>query len=390
MQRITRYVVFELLRVFVVALAALTLLLLLGVLGQEAIRQGVGPVPLLQMIPYVVPIALRFAVPATVLFAVCSVFGRISSDNEVIALKSLGISPWTLVWPALVLAFLLSLLTVAINDVAVSWGKRGVQRVVLQSVEQIAYGMLRTGRSYRRQRFSISVRRVDGRRLIQPTLVFHTAEESTGPITFTADEAELRFDRDRNTLRFHMVNGELEGENVTGILRDEIVEIPSPLTDLSGRPGDYPLREIPGQMQLQQQVMERLEQELAIDAAFAMTVGDFATLQSPEMEQRRVRIKTETARWYRLQTEPWRRWANGFSCFFFVMVGVPLATRFRTADFWATFAGCFLPILAVYYPLLMYGTDRAKCGQLPPYSVWLGNAVLCVIGMLLLLSMRRR
>ena len=168
------------------------------------------------------------------------------------------------------------------------------------------------------------------------------------------------------------------------------MEVPSPLTDLSGRPDDYPLREIPGQMQLQQQVMERLEQELAIDAAFAMTVGDFATLQSPEMEQRRVRIKTETARWYRLQTEPWRRWANGFSCFFFVMVGVPLATRFRTADFWATFAGCFLPILAVYYPLLMYGTDRAKCGQLPPYSVWLGNAVLCVIGMLLLLSMRRR
>ena len=108
MQRLTRYIVFELLRVFLVALVALTLLLLLGVLGQEAIRQGLGPVPLLRMIPYVVPIALRFAVPATVLFAVCSVFGRISSENEVVALKSLGISPWTMVWPALVLAFLLS------------------------------------------------------------------------------------------------------------------------------------------------------------------------------------------------------------------------------------------------------------------------------------------
>ena len=389
MQRITRYIVSELLRVFVFALAALTLLLLLGVLGQEAIRQGVGPIPLLQMIPYVIPIALRFAVPATVLFAVCSVFGRISSDNEVVALKSLGISPWTLVWPALVVAFLLSLMTVAINDVAVSWGKRGVQRVVLQSVEQIAYGMLRTGRSYRRQRFSISVRRVDGRTLIQPTLVFHAAEDASGPITFTADKAELRFDRDRNTLRFHMVNGELEGANVTGILRDEIVEIPSPLADVSGRPGDYPLREIPRQMRLQQELMERLEQELAVDAAFAMTIGGFQVLESRRIEQLRSQIDVETARWYRLQTEPWRRWANGFSCFFFVMVGAPLATRFRTADFWATFAGCFLPILAVYYPLLMYGTDRAKCGQLPPYSVWLSNAVLCAVGVVLLLRMRR-
>lgn len=390
MQRLTRYIVFELLRVFLIALVALTLLLLLGVLGQEAIRQGLGPVPLLRMIPYVVPIALRFAVPATVLFAVCSVFGRIASENEVVALKSLGISPWTMVWPALVLAFLLSLLTVAINDVAVSWGKLGVQRVVLQSVEHIAYSMLRTGRSYRRPKFSISVRRVEGRRLIKPTLVFHTsAEESTGPITFTADEAELRFDREGNTLRFHMVNGELEGENVTGILRDEIVEIPSPLNDLTGGPSDYSLREIPRQAKRQLEIIERLEQELAVDAAFAMTTGDFQALQSNEFKHKRGQIASATTKWHRLQTEPWRRWANGFSCLFFVMVGVPLATRFRTADFWATFAGCFLPILVIYYPLLMYGTDRAKVGQFPPYSVWLSNLVLCVVGICLLLRMRR-
>ena len=68
------------------------------------------------------------------------------------------------------------------------------------------------------------------------------------------------------------------------------------------------------------------------------------------------------------------------SCFFFVLVGVPLAIRMRNSDFWTSFGLCFLPILLVYYPLLAFGVDRAKAGDLPPYVVWLGNAVLCVAG----------
>ena len=43
-----------------------------------------------------------------------------------------------------------------------------------------------------------------------------------------------------------------------------------------------------------------------------------------------------------------------------------------------------LPILLVYYPLLMYSVDRAKNGALPPYSVWLGNAILLACGAWLL------
>ena len=81
-----------------------------------------------------------------------------------------------------------------------------------------------------------------------------------------------------------------------------------------------------------------------------------------------------------MRTEPWRRWANGFSCMAFVLVGAPLAIRLRTADVWTSFIACFLPILVVYYPLLAYGVDLAKSGDLPPYCVWLGNVVLVTVG----------
>jgi len=69
---------------------------------------------------------------------------------------------------------------------------------------------------------------------------------------------------------------------------------------------------------------------------------------------------------------------------FFVLVGAPLAIRLRNADVWSSFGVCFLPILCVYYPLMMGGVERAKSGALPPYSVWLGNVILSVAGCWLL------
>ena len=76
------------LQVFLVALTALTLFMLVIGLTKEAQQQGLGLLQILSLIPYVLPDAMRFAVPGTILFAVASVFGRFSSSNEIIALKA--------------------------------------------------------------------------------------------------------------------------------------------------------------------------------------------------------------------------------------------------------------------------------------------------------------
>jgi len=112
LQRMTRYVVFELLKVFLVALAAMTLLMIVVVLAQQAIREGLGPAAVVRLIPYILPNALRFAIPGTILFAACSVYGRMSASNELVAIKSAGISPWAVAWPALFLAFMMSCVSV--------------------------------------------------------------------------------------------------------------------------------------------------------------------------------------------------------------------------------------------------------------------------------------
>src|SRR5689334_3157836 len=137
MRLLTRYVLWEVGLVFSVALAAFTMFFMVVGVVKEAASHGLDAIHIARMFPYLVPNALLYAIPGTLLLAIANVYGRMSGSNEVVALKSLGISPMVLVWPTWALAVLLSLATVWINDVAVSWGFQGVQRVVLNAIEDI-------------------------------------------------------------------------------------------------------------------------------------------------------------------------------------------------------------------------------------------------------------
>ena len=142
----TRYVLSQLLAVFLIAISAITTVMLLFVIIRELHLQGLQFSQITELLPYILPDALRFAIPATSLFAACLVFGRLASSNEIIAIKALGISPWRILWPSLAAFVLLSFTTVWLNDLAVSWGRRGVQRIVLESIEEVAYSRLKKSR----------------------------------------------------------------------------------------------------------------------------------------------------------------------------------------------------------------------------------------------------
>src|SRR5204863_8803537 len=101
------------------------------------------------------------------------------------------------------------LIRVWMNDLAFSWGAVGAQKVVIQSVEQIAYGMLRTQRSYANQRFSIVVKDVQDRKLIRPIMHFQ-ANKDMPAIRISATEAELQSDLEQNVMVLILTDCEIE------------------------------------------------------------------------------------------------------------------------------------------------------------------------------------
>ncbi len=389
MRILTRHILAELSKVFLLSLTALTPMLGLILVVEKALDQGLPPVQVFQLIPYILPEALLFAAPVTLLLATTNVYSRMSGSYEVVAVKSLGIFPMAIIWPTLIVAFLLSLGTVMLNDIAVSWGRDGVRRVIIESVEEIAYGRLRTQGRYSASSFDITVMDVKGHRLIRPTLTIKK-RGATPPGTITAREALLRFDREESVLRIVLYDATVvfEGGYQASFPDGHPYEIP--MEDprdgdvTSKSPSTLPLCVIPEEAVRQQAEIDGLEQELAARAAFQMLSGDFDGMLSPEWKTRQKVLRNERARLHRLRTEPFRRWAAGFSCFCFAFVGAPMAIWLRNRDFLTSFFLCFAPILIVYYPAMAYTVDAAKGGRFPPLMVWTGNLILVIWGAYLL------
>ena len=388
MKIISRYVLSELLQVFLVALTALTLFMLVIGLVKEAQQQGLGFLQIAALVPYVLPEAMRFAVPGTMLFAVASVFGRMSASNEITALKAAGITPMATIWPAMALAVVVSFVSVWLNDVAVSWGRDGVRRVIVGSVEEIIYGRLRQQRSYSTPQVSINVKCVDGKKLIRPTLSFQPGG-SAAPVTVSAAEAQLRADAAAGTLVITFRDGTLHVGDFKAVFPDTIERV-VPLNTVSQKnivstsPSEIAMADFTKARTEQIARISQLEQESAAKTAMAILSGRMEQSVPGAVEFERQAVKQEQSRLKRIIMEPWRRWANGFSCLCFVLVGAPMAIRMRNADFLTSFFLCFLPILIIYYPVFMLGISRVKAGALPPSAVWMGNVLMMLWGLWLL------
>lgn len=385
MRLMSRYVVRQLMTVFLSALFGMTAVMILVGMVREALDKSLGFVQIAEMLPYILPDALRFAIPATILFAACSVYGRMSSSNEIVAVKSMGISPMKLLWPAYIVVALISLVAVYLNDVAVSWGRDGIRRVVIESLEEVAYNVLEKEKSFSQGQFSINVRDVQGKRLLRPTVTFNSGEH-TPSITIRAEWAELHADPKENTLTILLHNGNASGAGVNMEFPGTIERVLPLSSDDDGnrRASSMALATIPGAVSTQKELISDLEQQLAAEAGLSMITGDYFSGDDDRKQAIQSQLSRAEWRFHRLRTEPHRRWANGLSCLCFVAVGAPLAIRLKNSDFLTSFFLCFLPILVVYYPLLMFGVDRAKSGALPPESVWLGNIVLLAAGVLML------
>lgn len=382
MATLTRYVVWELLKVLVIWLGLFTGTLLFVFLAQEAYRSGISLAIVAQLVPFLLPQTLAYAIPVTTLLAVCIVYGRVSAANEVVAIKSLGIKPMSLAWPAFALSFVLSLVCVWLNDIAFSWGETGMRRVVIQSVEEIVYGMLRTNRVYTSKRLSILVREVDGRRLVRPVITMHGDDNSDLSLTITADEAELKSNLENNTLKLILVNsiidggGSLQGEFPGRTEREIPLTFASSRGDLELGPTHISLRDMHEAIVEQRQKIRRQRERLTAEIGFCLISGDIADLNEPNWNLHRQELKSLETRLHRLESELPRRTASGFMCLFFTLVGVPVAIRMKQADTSTVFMLCFVPILLGYMVIFGLCLNRAKEGAFHPWTLWTAN-ILC-------------
>ena len=111
---IHRYIFRDLLKTFLLATAVLSLVLGLGVMLRPLRDFSVDPLNVPKLLAYTLPITLTMVIPIAALLSATVNYGRLAVDNEITACRSSGISLTTLVYPALTLALLVGMATLAL------------------------------------------------------------------------------------------------------------------------------------------------------------------------------------------------------------------------------------------------------------------------------------
>ena len=382
--KFTRYILWDVLKMFVISLVAMTFVISLVLVGQELIGADLSYLAVAKLMPYIFLIALQFSVPATILFSVCCVYGRISADNEIIALKSAGISPMCVFRPVVVLAVLISVPSVWLNDLAVSWAKPAMQLVILRSFEEIIYRGLSSKKAYNSEKgFAIHVQEVKDRWLIKPNIWMQSDNQLR---TITAERAKISIDPIEDKMVIELIDAFIarDGHEQIRYPGSLPVEMPLVLAAKSGTnsnsPSQYSISQIPHELSRQNGLNDRRREKLATRYSIALASGRYVSLNDETSRTLGAEVADTEKKLSRLKTEPMRRWALGFSCLAFVWMGVPMAILIRSADYWWTFGVCFIPILLIYYPIFGLSLEFSKDGTWPASSLWLGNVTLALIG----------
>src|SRR5438094_4240084 len=220
---LNRMIFGELVRVFVLALVALTGLFLLGGLVAEATHRGLAPSQVLTVIPLLVPSTLPFTIPATTLFATCVVYGRLAADNEVTAVKSAGVHLGRIIAPSVVLGLIAAAGTGVLYYDFIPRTHLMLRSQILGDAEDFIYALLKRQGCMRdaRMKTSIWVRDVRGKRLID---VVYKQQDNKGEYTriARAREAVITVDVAANQLRVDMPTCFSEGSDQSvAFVRDQ-------------------------------------------------------------------------------------------------------------------------------------------------------------------------
>jgi lipopolysaccharide export system permease protein len=386
-----RMILWELIKVFVMALIAITGILLMAGIVAEAAQEGLAPAQILAAIPLLIPSTLPYTIPATTLFACCVTYGRIAADNEILAIKSSGVNILLVVRPGLLLGLAMTCLTMGLYWEIIPSSHRQLRQLVCDNAEEYLYSMLQKQHAinYPQMPFAMWVKGVEGRKLIDPVIKRRSAQGKT-EFTARANEAELHVDMGRHKITIDLKAGTAtssEGGNNFAFQEMPQIEVDLPNfgADSDPKPRDMTYNEILKRRKEIEKADADYQARIAAGAkdpfSSSEPASDGSSDASKDLPRARKHEQYFRAQITWLDVELLMRPALSAGCFCFILVGCPVGIWFSRSDYLSSFIVCFLPIVLVYYPLLLCGTGMAKDGRMDPILLlWGANLLMVLIG----------
>jgi lipopolysaccharide export system permease protein len=397
-----RYVIFEVVRAFSLALLTMSAIFVLFMVAAQARDVGLSPQDIVELVPYVLPSTLPYTIPVSLLFAVTVVYGRLAGDNEIIAVKTAGLSVTKILWPTFGLAIGLSLLLLHLSGGWIPDCTHQAKMVLYRDMEDMFYKMLSRDHEFNGAGwpFLIVVKDVHGKDMISPTFKHKVRARGKGSddydLVIKAKRAVLRFDLPAKVVRVYFDQAEIQHyrhDSDVVLINDRELEIPIPPDskfNADKKIQEYTNADLMAELRNLRRSLENERRREAIKCAFAYGTGRIERIEWGTVQDAFINHGYNVRQCDQLETEWWQRIAMACGSLLFVVLGAPVGIMFARRDFLSAFITCFLPIITCYYPLMLLGSNMSKEGivlvpNLPPYSaLWFGNVILAVLAGLVL------
>lgn len=355
---VTVYLFKEILTPFILTTVALAFILLMDKilrLTELVVSKGVAVGVVTKLFLYLFPSLLIYIIPVAVLLSVLIAFGRLSSDQEIIALKASGVSLYQLLPPVAMFALVTFILSGAMSLYLVPMGNTSFKNLLFQIT---------------RSKASLGIK-------------------------------ERIFNEDFQGLTIYVNKMSIEGQAMEGVMvsdqrdpkeaniivanRGYLISNPNDLT-LTLRLEKGSIHRTSKNLQSYQK-LDFLSYGLNLDLDAVLTdtarKKGFGEMGLDELLEQAERL-TGTRR-NKVQVEFHKKFAFPFASLVFALIGMPLGVQVKRAGRLSGFI-LGVAVLLIYYVLLSAGEQLAISGFLPAYlSVWMANILLAGLGIYLLI-----
>ena len=348
--------------------ALLSLVLVLGNVFKEMldllINHNVPLETVLSFVAFVLPFSMTFTIPWGFLTAVLLVFGRLSADNEIIALRSNGVSFTRIFYPVLAVALLLVGLCFWINTEVAPRAQYAMLTSLFRIATSNPTAMFQADEvvdQFPDRRIYVGARDGD---MMKNLIVFEIDEKGIPSKVVFAKTGTLSSDMQNNRLLLKVQDAHFEQRDHRQPDNVDMIR-----QGITMREGVFPmsLQKLFDQKKRDKPLSSHTLQEL------------FAELAKPDCPRRLA-----------FQVEISKRFSLSLAALSFALIAVPLGITAHRKETSVGFALSLVIAFGYFFFIIVADTFRNNPNAYPVVLIWLPNLLFTALGIWLFSRLTRR
>ena len=355
MKKLNHYLIKDYLTIFVVAMLLITFAFSTAAIYRavDVMARGLPVSVVARFFLNNIPYSLSYSIPISALFSTLLLFGRLSADSELSAMKSGGLSMWQIASPVLLVSLILSCFCLY-NNCVVYPATSGANRELIRGMGiEDPIKLLEEGRFIREfPGYMIYVGKKNKNRVRD--LVVYEVDKKSGEVTgsIRADSGIMTTDKERAELKIDLF--------------DVRIEVPDPeFPDDSTKTDFINARKYPIRLSLS----EIFEEKFSFKKRKTMTISELAyRIRNPDAAYFGLPHKYVMKQLYGNRVELHKRICLSIAPFMFTLIAIPLGMKSHRKE---SSVGMVmsLAVMFVYYIFMILSKTLSNNPDLYPWLI---------------------